>query len=247
MAAALDERTSAVLVSAVLFETAHIVPHLDELARPARRPAPSSSSTPTTRSGRSFSVAEQRLESAWIVGGGYKYLQLGEGNCFLRSPPQAERCDPCSPAGSPSSSCSRRAGDASGGLPSGGARFAGSTYDPTSHYRAARFFEERGLTPSSCAPRTSTRPACSRSASTARRAGRSDDARPLGPARPLRRLPRRRVPQAAAMARRLAEEGPDRRPRPLLPPRPGALPLGRTARSGDGASRGAVCRSSARR
>ena len=32
MAAALDERTSAVLVSAVLFETAHIVPHLDALA-----------------------------------------------------------------------------------------------------------------------------------------------------------------------------------------------------------------------
>jgi selenocysteine lyase/cysteine desulfurase len=32
----------------------------------------------------------------------------------------------------------------------GGARFAGSTYDPTSHYRAARvfaFFEEHGLTP----------------------------------------------------------------------------------------------------
>jgi kynureninase len=34
--------------------------------------------------------------------------------------------------------------------PRGGARFAGATYDPTSHYRAARvfgFFEERGLTP----------------------------------------------------------------------------------------------------
>ena len=34
--------------------------------------------------------------------------------------------------------------------PRGGARFAGSTYDPTSHYRAARvfdFFEQQGLTP----------------------------------------------------------------------------------------------------
>ncbi|MEA2645466.1 MAG: kynureninase, partial [Chloroflexota bacterium] len=36
------------------------------------------------------------------------------------------------------------------GYGDGPARFAGSTYDPTSHYRAARvfrFFEERGLTP----------------------------------------------------------------------------------------------------
>jgi kynureninase len=34
--------------------------------------------------------------------------------------------------------------------PRGSMRFAGSTYDPTSHYRAARvldFFEEQGLTP----------------------------------------------------------------------------------------------------
>ena len=41
-------------------------------------------------------------------------------------------------------------GDSAVGYPSGGARFAGSTYDPTSHYRAARvfgFFAERGLTP----------------------------------------------------------------------------------------------------
>ncbi len=34
--------------------------------------------------------------------------------------------------------------------PKGGMRFAGATYDPTSHYRAARvfdFFAEQGLTP----------------------------------------------------------------------------------------------------
>jgi kynureninase len=41
-------------------------------------------------------------------------------------------------------------GDTVVGYPAGGARFAGSTYDPTSHYRAARvfdFFAERALTP----------------------------------------------------------------------------------------------------
>ena len=43
-------------------------------------------------------------------------------------------------------------GSAGGGLPygEGPARWAGATYDPTSHYRAARvldFFEQQGLTP----------------------------------------------------------------------------------------------------
>ena len=39
------------------------------------------------------------LGSAWVVGGGYKYLQLGEGNCFLRVPPHGDELRPPSPAG----------------------------------------------------------------------------------------------------------------------------------------------------
>jgi hypothetical protein len=34
-----------------------------------------------------FSLTEKGLTRAFVVGGGYKYCQLGEGNCFLRSPP----------------------------------------------------------------------------------------------------------------------------------------------------------------
>ena len=95
MAAALDERTSAVLVSAVLFETAHIVPGLDELAEAcAAAGAELLVDAYHALGALPFEVAEQRLESAWIVGGGYKYLQLGEGNCFLRLPPQAEAMRP---------------------------------------------------------------------------------------------------------------------------------------------------------
>ena len=30
--------------------------------------------------------ASSGCDGAWVVGGGYKYLQLGEGNCFLRAP-----------------------------------------------------------------------------------------------------------------------------------------------------------------
>ena len=32
-------------------------------------------------------VAGRRSRTAFVVGGGYKYCQLGEGNCFLRVPP----------------------------------------------------------------------------------------------------------------------------------------------------------------
>lgn len=33
-----------------------------------------------------FSIQSLGLEDAFIIGGGYKYCQLGEGNCFLRFP-----------------------------------------------------------------------------------------------------------------------------------------------------------------
>ena len=92
------------------------------------------------------------LERAWIVGGGYKYLQLGEGNCFLRLPPHADELRPAITgwfAEFEEMHAAARAGrDA---VPDAAACASpGSTYDPTSHYRAARvfdFFDEQGLTP----------------------------------------------------------------------------------------------------
>jgi kynureninase len=152
MAAEVDARTSAVLVSAVLYETARIVPHLDELARACAAVGVELLVDVYHALGAlPFTVAAHGLERAWIVGGGYKYLQLGEGNCFMRLPPQAETMRPVftgwfaefDELGAEHSavgvSYGRRA-----------SRFAGSTYDPTSHYRAARvfdFFEERSLSP----------------------------------------------------------------------------------------------------
>ena len=152
MAAALDERTSAVLVSAVLFETAHIVPHLDALA-PACAAAGAELLVDAYHAlgALPFSVTEQGLEAAWVVGGGYKYLQLGEGNCFLRLPPQAETMRPVLTGWfAEFEQLAAEPGDTAVGYAPGGGRFAGSTYDPTSHYRAARvfaFFEERDLSP----------------------------------------------------------------------------------------------------
>jgi kynureninase len=152
MAAELDGRTSAVLVSAVLFETARIVPGLDELATSCAAAGVELLVDAYHALGAlPFRVADERLESAWIVGGGYKYLQLGEGNCFLRLPPQAEEMRPVLTGWfAEFELLAAERGKTTVEFPSGGARFAGSTYDPTSNYRAARvfaFFQERGLTP----------------------------------------------------------------------------------------------------
>jgi kynureninase len=152
MAAAVDERTSAVLVSAVLFETARIVPSLDELARACGAAGTELLVDVYHALGAlPFTVREHGLERAWIIGGGYKYLQLGEGNCFLRLPPQAEMMRPVF-TGWFAEFDELAAEHAAGrvGYGGGGMRFAGSTYDPTSNYRAAHvldFFLEQGLTP----------------------------------------------------------------------------------------------------
>ena len=76
--------------------------------------------------------------------------QLGEGNCFLRVPPGREHLRPAVTGWfSEFSHLSDRVGRAVR-YGDGPARWAGATYDPTSHYRAARvfdFFEREKLTP----------------------------------------------------------------------------------------------------
>jgi len=141
---------SAVLVSAVLFEDACIVPRLDELARACSEADAELLVDAYHALGcLPFSVAP--IPDSWVVGGGYKYLQLGEGNCFLRLPPHADELRPAI-TGWFAEFAELHAEHDLGATPypTGSMRFAGSTYDPTSHYRAARvldFFEAQGLTP----------------------------------------------------------------------------------------------------
>jgi kynureninase len=151
LAAAIDPRTAAVLTSAVFFETARIMPRLDELAAACRR-----SATPLLVDAYHalgvvpFSLRELGLESALVTGGGYKYLQLGEGNCFLRLPAGLDlRPVVTGWFAEFGTKTGTKSWDRVEYAP-GAAAFGGATYDPTSHYRAARvfdFFVGRGLTP----------------------------------------------------------------------------------------------------
>jgi kynureninase len=146
-----DDRTALVLVSAVFFDSGRIARGLGEVAESCRRHGSrllvdayhALNAVP-------FSLDAEGLGGAFVVGGGYKYCQLGEGNCFLRLPPDTDLRPVVtgwySEFTALADSCNR--GRVAYGQ--GGDRFAGSTYDPTSHYRGAavfEFFRERGLTP----------------------------------------------------------------------------------------------------
>src|SRR5690606_20144395 len=131
LALAVDDRTAAVLVSAVLFETARIVPGLGDLARACERRG----AQLLVDSYHALGVAPfplREMPGAWVVGGGYKYLQLGEGNCFLRVPPHAAMLRPVI-TGWFAEFAELSAGPSPDAVryPSGAARFAGATYDPT--------------------------------------------------------------------------------------------------------------------
>jgi len=151
LAHAVDDRTAAVLVSAVLYENAHIVPNLAHVLAACRRAgAELLVDAYHALDVVPFSLRRDRLLEACVVGGGYKYCQLGEGDSFLRIPAGCTLRPVITGWFSEFEALALGEPAAPVAYGAGGARFAGATYDPTSHYRAARvfdFFEEQGLTP----------------------------------------------------------------------------------------------------
>jgi kynureninase len=136
-----DDRTLAVMVSSVLFETAEIVPGLNRIADACEAVGTALlvdayhhlNVVP-------FDVRAMGLERAFVTGGGYKYCQLGEGNCFLRIPPDT-RLRPILTGWFAEFQALDAAHQPGVLYPAGAAAFAGATYDPTSHYRAAAVFD----------------------------------------------------------------------------------------------------------
>jgi kynureninase len=136
-----SDRTLAVLVSSVLFETAAIVPGLDRVAAAcARHGAELLIDAYHHLNVVPFDLSSMELQHAFVTGGGYKYCQLGEGNCFLRVPFGC-RLRPILTGWFAEFDALEYAGRERVTFGDGAAAFAGATYDPTSHYRAAAVFD----------------------------------------------------------------------------------------------------------
>jgi selenocysteine lyase/cysteine desulfurase len=151
LAGAVDDRTALVLVSAVFFDSGRIARGLGEVAARCRvHGARLLVDVYHALNVVPVSLADEGLSDAFVVGGGYKYCQLGEGNCFLRLPAGSELRPVITGWYSEFGALEGSAHTARVVYGEGGDRFAGATYDPTSHYRGAAvfaFFERHGLAP----------------------------------------------------------------------------------------------------
>ena len=149
MSASIDSRAGCVMVSSVLFETAEIVPGLDHLAAACRdRGVPLLIDAYHQINIVPFDLRQARLDDVFVVGGGYKYCQLGEGNCFLRVPPHTHM-RPVLTGWFAAFDALEEPRQSRVMYGEGAAAFGGATYDVTSHYRAAAVFafhEQQGLT-----------------------------------------------------------------------------------------------------
>jgi kynureninase len=150
LAREVTDRTLAVLISSVLFETSAIVPGLDRVAATcARHGTELLVDAYHQLNVVPFDLTSMGFRGAFVTGGGYKYCQLGEGNCFLRVP---DGCTlrPILTGWFAEFESIEDTGRERATFAKGAAAFAGATYDPTSHYRAAAVFDfhqQQGLDP----------------------------------------------------------------------------------------------------
>ncbi len=151
LAAQIDDRTAAVCMSSVNYESGHQTLELDTLLPVCQKfGAELFVDAYQSINVLPFSLEDYNLHQAFVVGGGTKYCQMGGGNCFMHVPPGRNfrpvvtgwfGCfDPIydNPAATPIA----YADDAS--------RFNGSTQDALPYFRACKVlehFKQWNLTP----------------------------------------------------------------------------------------------------
>ena len=148
LAAAVDDTVAGVITSTVFFNSGELAGGLELLSRRCQlHGVPLLLDAYHQLNVVPLSLPRAGLASAYVTGGGYKYCQLGEGNCFLRAP---EDCSLRPVITGWFAEFDALASAAGSGVSYGPlhVRFAGATYDPVSHYRASEvfdFFERHGL------------------------------------------------------------------------------------------------------
>ena len=149
LAAATDAKTAAVLTSTVFFNSAHIAGALTRAAEACRQHgAVLVLDAYHQLNVVPMSLTDAGLEDAFVVGAGYKYCQLGEGNGFLRFPADCRLRPVATGWFAEFGELTYEQSSTGVQYNAGHDRFAGATYDPTSHYRAAEvfaFFHEQQL------------------------------------------------------------------------------------------------------
>ncbi len=145
----LDENTAAAALSRVFFGNSMINRELNLIAQAARdKGVPMLVDDYHGTHVSPLSLRDEGLEDCFLVTGGYKYLQWGEGNCFLRFPNDCEFEPVITGWYSSFSTLDGARDNQSTQYDNNDQRFAGATYDPSSQYRAARvveFFEKQNL------------------------------------------------------------------------------------------------------
>lgn len=149
--AKIDDRTSAIMLSRVYFESGIVNQYMSKIAEVARKHnIPLLIDDYHGTNVVPLSIREENLDDCYLLVGGYKYLQWGEGNCFLRFPKDCDLRPVVTGWFASFSSLDEPQNDKPVAYDDGNQRFTSGTYDPASQFRAAKvveFFEEEGLTP----------------------------------------------------------------------------------------------------
>jgi len=148
---ALQEPATVVIISRVFFMNALVLDELPAIARLCREkgiPLIVDDYHGTNVIPISLREADM-TDTYWLIGG-YKYLQWGEGNCFLRFPKNCTLKPIITGWFSTFGSLTLDREKVGILFDEGDNLFLGGTYDPISQYRAAKvvgFFEEMDITP----------------------------------------------------------------------------------------------------
>lgn len=145
------DQTAAVMLSRIYFETAEINTRCSDIARYAiEQDVPVLIDDYHGTNVTPISIREEKLDQAYLLIGGYKYLQWGEANCFLRYPKNCRLRPVVTGWFSAFEQLDQPRDDKPVSFDDGNQKFATGTYDPVSQFRAAAvtlFFNEMNMTP----------------------------------------------------------------------------------------------------